>query len=70
MDEVRMLREDATKWQFEAEENEEAKGRLDDLYTELRRYFGQDCNSVWLAGDRYKSALNRLSDLEAEKVSA
>jgi hypothetical protein len=31
----------------------------------LRRYFGNDCTSVWLAGDRYQSALNRMHDLKS-----
>lgn len=34
---------------------------LESFESELRRYFGEDCTSVRLAGERYKSALNLLS---------
>jgi len=66
LDEVRELRAEVVREQQRAEDAEDAKGLLEDFYRELRRYFGKDCNSVWLAGDRYKSALNRLSDLEVK----
>ncbi len=62
MNEVRELRDEVIRQQAVAEEFSDSKDLLDSLYEELRRYFGRDCNSVWLAGDRYKSALNRISD--------
>ena len=66
---LREAQEYAMKCQNEAQAAEDKAGDVEALYAELRRYFGEDCNSVWLAGDRYKSALNRISDLEAlEKV--
>jgi hypothetical protein len=69
LDEVRELRAEVVREQARAEEFSDSKDLVDQFYSELRRYFGQDCNSVWLAGDRYKSALNRISDLESAEVS-
>ena len=69
MNQVRLLREEVIREQARAEEAEDAEDLLEQFRSELRQHFGKDCNSVWLAGDRYKSALNRLSDLEA-KVGA
>jgi len=65
MKEVREIQAYAMKCQSEAQQAEDKLQDVEAFYSELRRYFGEDCNSVWLAGDRYKSALNRIADLEA-----
>lgn len=67
--ELRDAREHAMKMQAESEKNDEMEGLLEQFREELRRYFGADCNSVWLAGDRYKSALNMLQDLQERSSS-
>jgi hypothetical protein len=63
--ELREAREHARRMQAEAEENDNAAAALEHVYADLRRYFGKDCTSVWLAGDRYQSALNRMHDLKS-----
>ena|ERR1700729_2399762 len=64
MTELREARAHAMKMQAESEKNDEAEALLDNFRADLRRYFGKDCTSVWLAGDRYQSALNRMHDLK------
>lgn len=61
---VRKARKYGDDCRRDADTNQDAVDNLEAMYEEIRRYFGEDCNSVWLAGDRYKSALNRMSDLE------
>jgi len=68
--ELREAREHAMKMQAESEKNDEAEGLLETFRAELRRYFGEDCTSVWLAADRYKSALNRIEDLEQARTNS
>jgi len=63
--ELREARQHAMKMQAESEKNDEAEGLLEQFRYDLCRYFGNDCTSVWLAGDRYRSALNRLHDLKS-----
>ena len=63
--ELREAREHAMKMQTESEKNDEAEALLENFRADLRRYFGNDCTSVWLAGDRYQSALNRMHDLKS-----
>jgi hypothetical protein len=46
-------REHARKMQAESKKNDEAEGLLEEFRSQLRRYFGDDCTSVWSAGDRY-----------------
>jgi hypothetical protein len=65
MTELREAREHAIKMQAESERNDDAEGLLEQFRADLQRYFGKDCTSVWLAGDRYQSALNRLHDLKS-----
>jgi hypothetical protein len=65
LDEVRELRAEVIREQARAEEFSDAQDLLERFYRELEQYFGKGCNSVWLAGDRYKSALNRIEDLQA-----
>lgn len=60
MNQVRQLMEDVQKARQELAEMEDAKENYEAVWSEIRRYFGEDCNSVWLAGDRYKSALNAV----------
>lgn len=66
--ELREAREHAMKMQRESEKNDEAEALLEQFRAELRRYFGNDCSSVWLAGDRYQSALNRMHDLKSGRI--
>ena len=68
--ELREAREHARKMQAESEKNDEAEALLQNFRDDLQRYFGKDCSSVWLAGDRYQSALNRVHDLESESLDA
>jgi hypothetical protein len=63
-------REYAMEMQAESKKNDECEGLLENFRAELRQYFGQDCTSVWLAGDRYRSALNRLHDLNSGESRA
>lgn len=65
MTELREAREHARKMQAESEKNDDAESLLQNFRDDLRRYFGKDCTSVWLAGDRYQSALNRMHDLKS-----
>jgi len=65
MMELREAREHARKMQAESEKNDEAEYLLEHFRADLRRYFGPDCTSVWLAGNRYQSALNRIHDLKS-----
>jgi hypothetical protein len=51
--EVNDAREHARKMQAESKKNDEAEGLLEEFRSQLRRYFGDDCTSVWSAGDRY-----------------
>ena len=64
---LREAQEHAINMQREFEAADDKLAELDNIYRELKRYFGEDCNSVWLAGDRYKSALNLIEALQ-EKV--
>lgn len=66
---VRLLREEIARMESEDNENGAAKDQLEIMHSELRQHFGDDCSCVWTAGDRYKSALNRISDLLAGRES-
>lgn len=70
MKELRDAIDHGLKMQREVERADDLEWRLEQIDADLRHYFGQDCSSVWQAGDRYKSALNRVNDLELETVAA
>jgi hypothetical protein len=65
LNELREAVDEALKARQERDEMQDFKDNYEAIWSEIQRYFGADCNSVWLAGDRYKSALNRISDLES-----
>lgn len=64
MDQIRVLLAEAQNARDELSQMQDWQESYEAVWSELRRYFGDDCSSVWLAGDRYKSALNRIEDLE------
>jgi Protein of unknown function (DUF551) len=52
---VRDAEEYARQCQAESAENDEAEGLLESYRADLRRYFGDDCSSIWIAFDRYSN---------------
>jgi hypothetical protein len=64
MNRLREAVEEANKARQALSEMQDWEADYAQLQEDIRRYFGKDCNSIWTAGDRYKSALNRISDLE------
>ena len=69
MTELREAQMYAAQCRDEAQQEEERADNLAVNWAEIRRAFGDDCTSIWQLCDRYKSALNRIADLESlEKV--
>ena len=66
LEEVRQLRAEVIRLQQQAERAEDAEALIESMYSQLRQYFGNDCNSIWLAGDRYKNAVYRAEQKAAE----
>lgn len=64
--ELREAREFAQKCMADMHMQDDRLSVLEQEQASLRQYFGEDCTTVWLAGDRYKSAMNRLGDAEKQ----
>lgn len=64
--ELREAREFAQKCMADMHMWNDRLSVLEQEQTSLRQYFGEDCTTVWLAGDRHKSAMNRLGDVEKQ----
>jgi hypothetical protein len=64
MKQVREIQEYAMQCQQEAQDAEDAEMLLETFRKELVKYFGEGCTSVWLAYDRYRSALNLIEALK------
>lgn len=64
--ELREAREYATKCQTDMQQQEDRMEILEGEISSLSTYFGEDCKSVWLAGDLHKSALNLIEVLQPD----
>ncbi|HXP82544.1 MAG TPA: hypothetical protein VN976_21780 [Verrucomicrobiae bacterium] len=66
LSELREAVEEAQKARNELAKMEDFQGDYEAFWSEIRCCFGEDCNSVWLAGDRYKSVWNLVVALQAQ----
>lgn len=61
---LRKAEEEIRKLRAEVEDLDHQAHRASAMEFELKRYFGEDVTSLWLAADRYRSKCNEVEVLE------